>query len=228
MPTESLHPGPGRPGDPLADVVFAIAFDAFLKLLNAELADRGLQPTVAIAGPGIFRPPGASPGTVQVHEQTYMDDTALPLEAEEAGDIFGMLVNAADALLRVARALGLQVNFTAGKTEAVVHLVGPSAAEERRRLWADVTQGQVPELDLGDGMRLRLVQTLERAPAPPSRVSLVVACSGVMSSCIACFDGLKVFEAPIPRQNSKSGNVCSGHPVRSWIWRFVVGLVLLC
>ena len=39
-----------RPGDPPADVVFAIAFAAFLKLLNAELAARGLQPTVAISG----------------------------------------------------------------------------------------------------------------------------------------------------------------------------------
>ena len=48
-----------RPGDPPADVVFAIAFAAFLKLLNAELAARGLQPTVAVAGPGIFRDPGA-------------------------------------------------------------------------------------------------------------------------------------------------------------------------
>ena len=59
-----------RPGDPPADVVFAIAFGAFLKLLNAELAARVWQPTVAIAGPGIFRAPGAVPGTVTVQEQT--------------------------------------------------------------------------------------------------------------------------------------------------------------
>ena len=33
-----------RPGDPPADVIFAIAFTAFLKLLSAELEARGLQP----------------------------------------------------------------------------------------------------------------------------------------------------------------------------------------
>ena len=98
-----------RPGDPLADVVFAIAFAAFLKLLNAELAARGLQPTVAIAGPGIFRDPGAVPDRVTAPEQTYMDDTALPIEADEAAEIFGMLENAVDAELRVAKALSASI-----------------------------------------------------------------------------------------------------------------------
>jgi hypothetical protein len=70
-----------RPGDPPADAVFALAFDAFLKLLNVELAARGLQPAVPVAGPGIFRRPGADTVAVPVGEQTYMDDTAVPLEA---------------------------------------------------------------------------------------------------------------------------------------------------
>ena len=91
-----------RPGDPPADVIFATAFDAFIKLLNAELAARGLQPAVPVAGPGIFRRAGAEASTVRIPEQTYMDDVAVPLEAEEACGIFDVLTDATDALLRVA------------------------------------------------------------------------------------------------------------------------------
>ena len=124
------------------DVVFALAFDAFLKLLNAELAARGLQPAVPVAGPGIFRSPGADTAAVPVEEQTYMDDTAVPLEAPQADDIFDMLSDAADALIRVARAFGLVVNFSAGKTEAVVGLHGPGLAAARQRLAALEVAGE--------------------------------------------------------------------------------------
>jgi hypothetical protein len=170
-----------RPGDPPADVVFALAFDAFLKLLNAELADRGLQPTVSVAGPGIFRAPGAPPGIVQVNEQTYMDDTALPIEAAEAGEIFGMLEYAADALLRVAKAFGLEVNFTAGKTEAVIGLHGRGLAAARQRLTeleVDGEGGPTPVLPIPGGGGLRIVDAykhLGRHAAGSGRMAKEVA-----------------------------------------------------
>ena len=165
-----------RPGDPPADVVFALAFDAFLKLLNAELADRGLQPTVSVAGPGIFRAPGAPPGIVQVNEQTYMDDTALPIEAAEAGEIFGMLEYAADALLRVAKAFGLEVNFTAGKTEAVIGLHGRGLAAARQRLTeleVDGEGGPTPVLPIPGGGGLRIVDAYKHLGRYADRKSVV-------------------------------------------------------
>ncbi len=63
-----------------------------------------------------------------------MDDKALPIEAAEAGDIFGILENTVDALLQVAKAVGLQVNFAPGKTEAVLGLRGRGLAAARQRL----------------------------------------------------------------------------------------------
>ncbi len=48
-----------RPGDPPADVVFAIAFTGPQKLLSAELEARRLQPSLEVAGTRIFRTPGA-------------------------------------------------------------------------------------------------------------------------------------------------------------------------
>ena len=123
-----------RPGDPPADVVFAVAFTAFLKLLNAELEARGPQPSLEVAGAGIFRTPGAPPEVIAIPEMAYMDDVAVPIEAPHAGQTFDTLVDAADPLLRVAKAFGLKVNFAAGKTEAVVWLHGRGLAEARQRL----------------------------------------------------------------------------------------------
>ncbi len=59
---------------------------------------------------------------------TYTDDVAVPIEAPQAGQIFDMLVYAADALLRVAKAFGLTVNFAPAKTEAVLGLGGRPAS----------------------------------------------------------------------------------------------------
>ncbi len=106
----------------------------FLKLLNAELEARGLQPSLEVAGAGIFRAPGASPKVIAIPEMTYVDDVAVPIEAPHAGQIFDMLVDAADDLLQVAKAFGLKVNIAAGKTEAVVRLHSRGLAEARQRL----------------------------------------------------------------------------------------------
>jgi hypothetical protein len=170
-----------RPGDPPADVVFAIAFAAFLKLLNAELAARGLQPTVAVAGPGIFRDSDALPDRVTVPEQTYMDDTALPIEADEAGEIFGMLENAVDAVIRVAKTFGLQVNFAPGKTEAVKGLHGRGLVAARQRLAeleVETEAGRIPVLPVHGAAGLRIVEAykhLGRYTAGSGRMTKEVA-----------------------------------------------------
>ncbi len=43
-----------RPGDPPADVAFAVAFTGFVKFFNAELEARGLQPSLEVAGAAVF------------------------------------------------------------------------------------------------------------------------------------------------------------------------------
>ena len=73
-----------RPGDPPADVVFASAFVALKKLLNAGLEARGLQPSLEVAGAGVVRTPSAPPEELALPEMTYMDDVAVPIEAPHA------------------------------------------------------------------------------------------------------------------------------------------------
>jgi len=150
-----------RPGDPPADVVFAIAFAAVMKLLGEELDARGLQPMVEVCGDGIFRTPGAPGVATVIPEMTYMDDVALLLEASDAQDIFEKLESAADALVRVATAFGLKVNFAAGKTEAIVGLHGRGSAAARQHLASlEVHQDggdQVPVLPVPGTAGLRIV-----------------------------------------------------------------------
>ena len=149
-----------RPGDPPADVVFAIAFDAFLKLLNKELDARGLLPSVVTSGPGIVRSSEHPPCPVIVHEQTYMDDTALPMEADIAEDIFAKLECGADALMKVASAFGLTINFSEGKTEAVIGLHGRGLAAARRKLIdleVATDDGPIPVLPVPGTAGLRIV-----------------------------------------------------------------------
>jgi hypothetical protein len=92
---------------------------------------------------------------------THMDDVAVPIEAPQAEQIFDMLVDAADALLRVAKAFGLTVNFAAGKTKAVVGLHGRGLAEARQHLTSlEVGQedgGRVPVLPIPGRAGLRIV-----------------------------------------------------------------------
>jgi hypothetical protein len=115
-----------RRGDHPADVVFAIAFAAFQQLLDRTLADRGLQPSVEAAGDGILRNPRAPPAHHVLRQMTYVDDVAIPIEAEHCGQIFGRMAEVAEVLFFVAKAFGLTVNFAVGETEAVVglHVVG--------------------------------------------------------------------------------------------------------
>ncbi len=79
------------------------------------------------------------------------------LSADSPRELLRQLILAAQLMVQTSTGFGFAVNFAAGKTEGVVHLVGATAGEECRRLSAGVAPGHVPELDLGNGLRLRLV-----------------------------------------------------------------------
>ena len=111
-----------------------------------------------------------------------MDDVALPIEATQAGQIFDMLANAADALLRVAKAFGLKVNFAPGKTEAVLGLHGRGLAAARQHLTSfEVEQeggGRTPVLPIPGAAGLRIVDAykhLGRHAAASGRMTKEVA-----------------------------------------------------
>ncbi len=123
-----------------------------------------------------------------------MDDLAILLEAQQAGFIFDKMAQAADALLRVAKAFGLEVNLAAGKTEAVVGLHGPGTREARQHLAAlEAPQkdgSRLPVLPIRPGCSLRIVDASKhfgRHAAASSRMTKMVnyRCSSAAAATVA-------------------------------------------
>ena len=65
-----------RPGDPLADLLFAVSFLAFQLTLTENLRCAGLDATVKVAGAGLF-PDGQEGRVVPLLPPTYLDDFVL-------------------------------------------------------------------------------------------------------------------------------------------------------
>ncbi len=55
---------------------------------------------------------------------SYTDDSAIPVMAGTARELFDKVKGVALALQDVAHRRGLQLNFAAGKTEAILRLAG--------------------------------------------------------------------------------------------------------
>ena len=110
-----------RPGDPLADILFALILAPPLKRLNALLQEAGLIPHVSTGGilPGTSVAVGPGPASACWH-----DDVIL-LVASERCDL---LLQACAEATRLAQscfaATGLVVNFAAGKTEVIATPLG--------------------------------------------------------------------------------------------------------
>ena len=110
-----------RPGDPLADILFALILAFPLKRLNALLRETGLTPIVTTGGvlPGTSVAEAPGPSSACWH-----DNVILLVASERCED----LLEACAAATRLAQscfaATGLVVNFAAGKTEVVATPLG--------------------------------------------------------------------------------------------------------
>lgn len=69
-----------RPGDPLADIVFALAFAVFQKRVDALLNDLDAMPTIRATGCKIFQYRDQERED-KAGTPSYMDDLALVLKA---------------------------------------------------------------------------------------------------------------------------------------------------
>ena len=93
-------------------------------------------PTMESAGDGIFRRPLMPVATHVLGQMTYLGDVANPIEVAHCGQFFPRMAAVAEVVLLAAKACGLTVNWSAGKTEAVVGLHGAGLAEARKELAA--------------------------------------------------------------------------------------------
>ena len=124
-----------RPGDPLADAIFAFVFGRCRKRSRARMRAEGLLTCVPWSGHRQLER-GAGPlgnRDVELGEVAYADDVALPVIAP-AEDILAKTAAVASITLQGFGGHGWTPNLGEGKTEAIVRFSGPGSADGSRRL----------------------------------------------------------------------------------------------
>ena len=80
-----------RPGNSLADILFAYVSNAYVSALNKELHDNDLQVHIPASDETFGLWPTASMDSATVRDQTYVDDTALYL-SETTNQLLGLKI----------------------------------------------------------------------------------------------------------------------------------------
>ena len=155
-----------RPGCPLADLIFALAFWELQKEVLQLLRDAGVMPKAELKGAGIFGEPSEQHEVVEIGVPTFMDDLVCPIEAETPEELLQAVGLITAGLKTLTAKFGLELNLEKGKTEAVLSLAGPGRRSAREWLSeqpAD-TDGAT-KLALPDGTVLRVVDSYKHLGA---------------------------------------------------------------
>ena len=145
-----------RPGDPVADILFNMAFrlivlDARTKFLQATDMPFLGSPQV---GPLLGTTPSMPPAGFT--EVTFVDDIAYALHGPSALHVLSSLQLVASCLHDAATNRGMQLNYQSGKTEALMYCAGPGSRQTRKYIWHEL-QGSLPVVTESGTQTLRLV-----------------------------------------------------------------------
>ena len=133
-----------RPGDSLADLLFNFAFRQLLGSVHEALDREGLLLTLQWSGTtGQLQEEPPATATAKMLGPIWADDLALlAMDSEPDRLLRKLKVMATRIQARLANA-GMQVNFKAGKSEAVIQLRGPGAKTLRQELYRHEQPGFV-------------------------------------------------------------------------------------
>ena len=115
------------PGSPLADLLFQVIMTVALDATIA-LEDAGLRVCVPVP-----RVDGAW-DSVASPLPTWLDDAAILLESSSAGQLTEDTANAATIAFGGLQMISIDMNFQAGKSEAVLHFAGQGSKHARHQL----------------------------------------------------------------------------------------------
>lgn len=147
-----------RPGDPVADILFNMAFR--LVVLDARQKIRAATGIPCFGSPmsadditcGITIP---SNGFAEI---TFVDDIAYAIHSTNADDLVSHMQVTASCLHDAAAARGLGINYQAGKTEAILKLAGKGAKCVRQKVWHECG-GYLPVVTEKGTQYLRIVHS---------------------------------------------------------------------
>ncbi|CAE7443963.1 unnamed protein product, partial [Symbiodinium sp. CCMP2456] len=116
------------PGAPLADLLFQLTIAPAFESLQRSLHKEGLAAHVGEAEP---------------HLLTWLDDFAVPVTAENSADLANRAARTASLTAQALALAGIEMNFGAGKSEAILQLHGPGAQAAKAEVFIS-RQGQIP------------------------------------------------------------------------------------
>jgi hypothetical protein len=136
-----------RPGSPLADIIFHALMTRVAQSVDEWLTQQNeivhLKQALDIEVPTIL----------------WADDIAVPLAARQAIDIVPLLQMALGQVRQTLRAYGFTLNFSKGKTSAVVTFKGTKAGELRKKFQLNSQPGTLCTFDDGASEWLHFVST---------------------------------------------------------------------
>lgn len=127
-----------RPGDNVADILFAFAFRRILQKVLDQLRDEGCP--MQVESLGVAHPYPDQLGVYPLVSfdtlgPIWADDLAVLVAADTAQLLINKLTYVGGVLFDHLERAGMQVNFGAGKTEAVIDIRGPGALDIRKELY---------------------------------------------------------------------------------------------
>ena len=135
-----------RPGDSIADTLFALVFAEAMQVLRCRLCEQGLLADVD--------------GQLQAFP-VWADDSVIPLAFPSAGALCDALPVIASTVHDVFAERAMSLNYGAGKTEALLRLTGRGSVAIRKQL-LDRTRTVSFADAQGQGRVLRLCQRYTR------------------------------------------------------------------
>jgi len=124
-----------RPGDPVADILFNMVFR--LVVLDARTKIEASTQMSCFGSPKQAvdvseQSPVPERGFAEV---TFVDDIAYALHSASPDDVISSLQLVASRLHDSAASRGLTINYSVGKTEALIKLAGPGSRSTRHKMW---------------------------------------------------------------------------------------------
>ena len=133
------------PGAPLADVLFQLIFSTAMKSIQDQIREHDLE---AVLPSGETAP-----------APTWADDLAVPCMCNHAREVLPRVIEIAGITRQAMKRVGLAMNFSPGKSEALVVWRGAEASNLRRQYFGEAhPHVQVP---LEDGEEAKLTLTRE-------------------------------------------------------------------
>ena len=135
MPETLTHTQAGtRPGDPVADLLFAYLMTRFLNQLDSEFAAHGLQSSFPLTWipPGVLGPDEQSHAVVST--AAWVDDLVILLQASTPATLIAKARCAMQLVFDTAVTFGLDLNLAKDKTSLLLAPRGPGA----RQMWSSI------------------------------------------------------------------------------------------